>query len=127
MKLSLEDKFDIHELISRYGFMIDHKNFDRLNEIFTQEAILEFVGFDFEPCHGLSAIQQMMRNSTQHPLAHHSTNVVIDVIESQVQVLSKGIGVGHQGKVGSVTYTDQLESTTNGWRIAHRLCELRQS
>ena len=126
MSISIEDKLSIHELVSRYGYLIDEKEFDRLGEIFTEDAKFEFVGFDLDSCDGLLAIQNMMHKSTQHPLAHHATNIVIDLIEGDLRVLSKGIGVGHNGRVGSVTYKDKLQKTDRGWRIKHRICELRQ-
>ena len=62
-----------------------------------------------------------------HPLAHHATNIVVsEDADGTVRVLSKGIGVGVNGRVGSVIYRDVVVKTADGWRLAHRRAELRQ-
>jgi hypothetical protein len=64
---------------------------------------------------------------TVHPLAHHATNIVVtEDPDGTVRVLSKGIGVGNRGRVGSVTYHDVVVRTADGWRLAHRRAELRR-
>ena len=63
----------------------------------------------------------------RHPLAHHTTNVVVlQDDDGTVRVLSKGIGVGEAGRVGSVTYRDVVVRTEAGWRFASRTAELRR-
>jgi hypothetical protein len=126
VSLSVEDRLDIHQLIALYGHLIDARAFHRLDEIFTADAVFDLSGFDGTRFEGLPAIVAMMEASEQHPLAHHATNAVIEPGEP-VRVLSKGIGVGRNGRVGSVTYTDRLERTGAGWRIAERACELRRA
>ncbi len=125
MKLALEDRLDIHELIALYGHLIDARSFDRLGEIFTEDAVFDLAGFDGSCFEGLADITRMMEASQQHPLAHHATNVVIQP-GAVVRVLSKGLGVGHGGRVGSVVYRDTLRRTDQGWRICRRDCELRR-
>jgi hypothetical protein len=64
---------------------------------------------------------------TRHPLAHHSTNIVVrEEDDGTVRVLSKGIGVGAGGRVGSVTYEDVVVPTDDGWRLASRIAKLRR-
>ena len=123
--LSLEDRLDIHQLIDLYGHLIDDREFQQLHKIFTEDAIFDLIGLPGGRCEGLPAIQEMMKASTSHPLAHHATNIVIEVTAGAVSVRSKGIGVGHKGRVGSVVYRDQLQKTDQGWRIQKRLCQLR--
>ena len=131
MSLSLEDRLDIHELIARYGHLVDERHFEQLGDIFTNSATFELLGFDATPgdtsrYEGLPDIIQMMQQSEQHPLAHHATNVIVEPGDP-VRVLSKGIGVGHGGRVGSVVYRDTLRRTDKGWRISARRCELRRA
>ncbi len=45
---------------------------------------------------------------------------------ARVRVLSKGLGVGPNGRVGSVTYRDIVVRTSAGWRFAARTGELRR-
>ncbi len=124
--LTLEDRLDIHELIALYGHLIDEGSFERLVEIFTEDAVFDLSGFDGTRFEGLEAIIRMMEGSQQHPLAHHASNIVVQPGDP-VRVLSKGIGVGHGGRVGSVVYRDRLRRTESGWRISERYCELRRS
>ena len=127
MSLSVEDRLDIHQLLGLYGHLIDARQFSRLDEIFTHDAVFDLAGFDGTRYEGLVAIVQMMRDSEQHPLAHHATNIVLELEGEGVRALSKGIGVGNGGRVGSVTYTDRLVKTGSGWRIRERLCTLRRA
>ena len=46
--------------------------------------------------------------------------------EGRVAVLSKGIGVGAGGRVGSVTYRDVVVRVDGGWRLASRTVVLRR-
>ena len=117
----------IHELISLYGHLIDQRQFSRLGEIFTDNAVFDLSDYDGKSYQGLPAIQEMMLNSDEHPLAHHSTNVVVTAQADSIDVISKGIGVGAGGRVGSVTYRDRLVLTPGGWRIQERRCALRNS
>ncbi len=142
--LSLEDKFEIVELINLYGHILDRKAFDELGKIFTDEAVFDLSGFASgnsnqgqlaKAHHGLSEIVAMMTQSDQHPVAHHATNIVIDTssgsdalaageIGTEVRVQSKGIGVGRNGRVGSVVYQDVLVKYERGWRICLRKVQL---
>jgi hypothetical protein len=65
---------------------------------------------------------------SRHPLAHHTTNVVItEQPDGTATIVSKGIGVGRKGRVGSVTYNDIAVHTDQGWRLAKRVVTLRRS
>lgn len=48
------------------------------------------------------------------------------LVDGTVRVLSKGIGVGSGGRVGSVTYRDVAVRVDGGWRLASRTVELRR-
>ena len=124
-ELSTAARLAIHELISLYGHLVDQRQFSRLWEIFTDDAIFDLSGYDGKCYRGLPAIQRMMLDSNEHPLAHHATNVIVTAQADSIEVISKGIGVGAGGRVGSVTYRDQLVLTQRGWRIRERLCDLR--
>ncbi len=124
--LPAAQRLAIHELISLYGHLIDERQFSKLGQVFTDDAVFDMSQFDGNCYRGLPAIQAMMLASREHPLAHHATNIVVQTQGDRITVMSKGIGVGAKGRVGSVTYRDQLVSTPQGWRIQQRCCELRQ-
>ena len=124
--LSATERLAIHELISLYGHLIDQRQFSQLNQIFTDDAVFDLSDYDGSCYHGLPAIQALMLGSREHPLAHHATNVVVQGQAESVTVISKGVGVGASGRVGSVTYRDRLSRTPQGWRIQERCCALRR-
>ena len=124
--LSSGERLAIHELIALYGHLVDQRQFSRLGSIFTDDAVFDLGDYDGRCYRGLPAIQAMMLASSEHPLAHHATNIVVLTHPDGIEVISKGIGVGAGGRVGSVTYADRLVFTPQGWRIRERRCELRR-
>ncbi len=127
-QLSVEDRILIHELIGLYGHLIDEREFSRLDEIFTADAEFDLAGYGGVKYQGLPAIIELMMESKEHPLAHHATNIVVEqVVDGRVSVISKGIGVGHKGRVGSVVYKDYLVRLGDQWRISERKVELRSA
>ena len=124
--LPVADRLAIDELISLYGHIVDEREFSSLNKIFTDDAVFDLCGYGGQIYQGLQSIIDMMQASCEHPLAHHATNVVIlDADMDSAMVKSKGLGVGHKGRVGSVVYRDLLVRIDHGWRISERLVELR--
>lgn len=125
--LSVGDRLAIHELIALYGHIVDEHEWLRTSELFTADCRYDMTDFDLGVAVGPDEVRGMWEQSDQHPLAHHATNVVIDVdSDGIVRVLSKGIGVGGNGRVGSVTYRDIVTNTDAGWRIAERIGTLRR-
>ena len=63
-------------------------------------------------------------HDADHPLAHHTTNVVITPDgEDRARVRSKGIGVGYNHRVGSVTYDDVVVKVGGAWKVAKRVAD----
>jgi SnoaL-like domain len=126
--LDVADRLAIHELLGLYGHLIDQRRWDEFNLVFAPDAIVDGSDFGVAPLHSLAAITEAMRTERNlHPLAHHATNVVItEESDGTVRVLSKGIGVGRKGRVGSITYYDVVVRTGEGWRFSHRRAELRR-
>lgn len=120
-RLSLEDQLEIHEKIALYGHLLDEQDYLNLGEVFTDDSTFDLTGYGGVCYKGLSAIIELMQTSTEHPAAHHASNVVIENLgEGAARVKSKGLGVGHKGRVGSVTYIDLFVFTAAGWRISRR-------
>ena len=125
-ELALADRLEIHELMARYGNIIDERQFSRTREVFTADARYDLSDLDDGVMVGVEAIVAMWTASTTHPLAHHVTNVEITTEpDGTVAVYSKVIGVGYKGRVGSATYHDVVHKTDDGWRIAERVVILR--
>lgn len=126
--LPVADRLEIHELLARYGHLLDERAFDRLGEVFTEDVRYDATDFGEPVWVGLAELIEAMRAGRRHPVAHHATNVVLGVPrpDGSVPALSKGPGVGRNGRVGSATYSDLLVATSAGWRIAARSVTLRR-
>lgn len=127
--LDTADRLAIHELIGLYGIVIDERDWARAGELFTDDVVYDMSELGLGTLHGIAAVLHLWRSREDlHPLAHHATNIVITpgVDHDTASVISKGIGVGYKGRVGSVTYRDIVRRTASGWRIAHRHARLRK-
>ena len=122
------DILAIHQLLALYGHIIDEREWQRVAELFTANAVYDMSEFGLGVVHGAGAIRQLWsRSDATHPLAHHATNIVVsEDSDGIVRVISKGLGVGPNGRVGSVVYHDVVERTPAGWRFAARKGRLRQ-
>jgi hypothetical protein len=128
MTLAAEDTLAIHELLALYGHIIDAREWQRVDELFTEGARYDMREFGLGLVEGVAAIRELWsRPDAMHPLAHHATNIVVSTaVDGRVRVISKGLGVGPNGRVGSVVYHDVVERTAAGWRFAARSAVLRR-
>jgi SnoaL-like domain len=126
--LDVADRLAIQELLGLYGHIIDQRRWDEFGLVFAPDAVVDGTDFGVAPLHSVGAIAEAMRTERNlHPLAHHATNIVINEdSDGTVRVLSKGIGVGRRGRVGSITYYDVVVRTDAGWRFSYRRAELRR-
>jgi 3-phenylpropionate/cinnamic acid dioxygenase small subunit len=120
----------IHQLLGQYGHLVDAEEWDRFDELFTDDAVLDYTGVRApEVLHGRPAIQDFFR-SANHPSAHHVTNIVVTEEEGEVRVHSKFFAPftrpSHDPKrwYGG-DYHDVVVRTDDGWRFARRACAAR--
>jgi hypothetical protein len=122
MSLSADDAIEIHELVARYAHLIDGKAFRELGLVFADDATFDASDFGRPPRTGIDAIIDLMAHEHGHPLAHHSTNVVLEGrSDGSVDVRSKGLAVLQDGSLRSLTYEDVAIRTMEGWRIQTRI------
>lgn len=122
------DLFAIHDLMARYGHVIDERRWAGFADVFTADCHYDASDFGMPVWHSLQELTDGMRASDAHPVAHQATNVVVGAPEADgsVRVLSKGLGVGVKGRVGSAVYEDIAVRTDDGWRLASRIATLRR-
>ena len=122
--LDLEDRLDLHELAARYGDIIDDRDWQALDRIFTEDAIFEVI--DLVRMEGLAEIKRYMHEEGRHPLAHLITNIHVAQDADGVRLRCRGVfpisapggGPGHRVFHGS--YYDRVVKTSAGWRIKER-------
>lgn len=126
--LESADRLAIHEVLALYGHLVDERQWDALGRVFTTDVVYDATDFAMPVTRGLRELVAEWTSDAgmaRHPLAHHATNIVVtEEPDGTVRVLSKGIGVGAGGRVGSVTYRDVAVPTAEGWRLAERVVVL---
>lgn len=121
-ELATADVLQLHELVARYAHIIDRKEFADLAEIFTEDATFDASDFGRPACSGVKELVALMSNESDHPQAHHATNVVLDPCDDDTaRILSKGLAVLASGRVQSLVYYDLAVRTPAGWRLRSRV------
>lgn len=122
--ISAEDRIAVHETIALHGHLVDDHEWDRLGEVFADDVVFDVTEYGYGRLHGLQAMQELVRNSSDpsnQPLGHHVTNIVIVGHDRQnVRVRSKALAVAADGTSTSAVYDDVLRREPQGWRIGHR-------
>ncbi len=116
------DRIRIHELIDLHGHLVDEGEFDRFDELFTDDVVHDVTALGGTELVGPQAIAEAgLALGAANPLGHHVTNIVVtEVARDRALARSKAIAVMADGTVGSVVHLDELRRTDRGWRIAVR-------
>ena len=125
--LDIAQRLELHELAARYGNVMDDRDWGRLSILFTDDAVFSIRSLSSDVAgqwDGLAAIREMLEHS-EHPVAHHVTNVEVLDAGSEVRLRFKVAGPGRSGAVGSADYDDVVTQTPDGWRIAAHHVVLR--
>lgn len=123
MALTTEDRREITETLSLLGHLADSGRADRLEEVFTPDAVYDLTAAGLGAFSGIDAIRQASERIGAHgPVAHHLTNVVVGGEEDGVvSVLSKGLLLMADGRVESIVVADDVRRHGGGWRIARHV------
>ncbi len=116
-----KDHVEIVQLLARYTHIVDAAAWDGLGEIFTEDGTMTVTGIH-DTHRGLAALRELYGVKMNHPLAHHSTSVVVEACDGDTaSVVSKWVTVRIDGQTGTGVYRDELVRTPGGWRIAARV------
>jgi 3-phenylpropionate/cinnamic acid dioxygenase small subunit len=125
----LADRVAVIDVLHRYAFAIDTRNWSAFRTLFTDDVIADFVGWrrwtdleswakDFETGHA-----EMV--STQHVMA----NEIVEIDGDEARSLCHAVNrtnrpdPAESASVGC-TYDDRLVRTASGWKIAQRTCRI---
>lgn len=122
-ELTTEDHRAIDRILALAGHILDRGELDRLEEIFTPEAVYDLGDVGAGTFEGIDAIRNGARTlGAGNPVAHHITNIVItDHKDDQAAAQSKGLIIMADGSVASVTHRDTLRHENGNWRISRRV------
>jgi len=126
VSVNLEDRLELHELPGRYGDAIDDRDWDRLDRIFTDDAVFDLTGVGARVCEGLDDIKAFMDVEARHPRTHMMTNIYVDETDGGVKMSFRIVALLPEGKVGTASYYDEVVKTDAGWRVCHRITTLRR-
>lgn len=124
----ISDRLEIQDLIARYAYAIDDRNWDGLDQVFTPDAIIDYteVGGQRGRRDEIKAyLADAMSNFSgfQHMAA--TTELKLDGDKATARtILFNPMLVDENGKqrvffVG-LWYCDKMERTADGWRIVER-------
>ncbi|MBB3043173.1 nuclear transport factor 2 family protein [Nocardioides soli] len=124
----IEDKFEIQDLAHLYGFVMDERDLDGLDRLFTQDAHLGSEDGVFN-ADGLETIAKTYQGRYDVLGAtNHFAHAVITRFDDGDPDVAYGLVSGHaevvrQGEtmVVALRYHDVYRRTERGWRIADRV------
>jgi 3-phenylpropionate/cinnamic acid dioxygenase small subunit len=124
MLSTVEDVIAIQQLLALHGHLIDGREFDRFDELFTIDAVYDVSALGQGVIEGRDDFRKVsaaFASDERNPVGHHVTSVIVEESTGDTAtVRSKGMGVLRDGTIGSVTYLDRVVRTPAGWRIATR-------
>ena len=135
MTLSLQemsDRFEIQDLLYRYADAIDQERFDELNDVFAEDAHIDysvFGGSVGDRAHTIAFLKKAMPMfpNTQHSNANVQIQVKGDRATGRVMCFNpqevRLPGGGSQIFMLGLWYVDEYVRTKAGWRISKRVEE----
>ncbi len=118
---------EIEDLILEYAIALDRKDYDLLDNIFTPDAHVEYLGIG--DCHGCDAVKGLVTGvleqcaETQHMLSNIRIKLNGDTATASCYLQAIHVGKGdHEGQLLTIwgEYLDELILTDSGWRISKR-------
>lgn len=120
------DRLELHELPGRYGDAIDDRDWDRLGQIFTDDAVFDLTDLGSPRLEGLPEIKRYMDEDADHPRTHMMTNIYVDETPGGVTLRFRIVALLPERRVGTASYYDDVVKTPAGWRVKHRVLTLRR-
>ncbi len=135
MTMSLQevsDRFEVQDLLADYAHAIDQKNWDALDDIFTEDAFIDYSVMGGAKG-SLPEIKKFLAEAmtifphTQHLVANMQIRLKGDEGSGRImchnpQVMNLGEGKRHVFVLG-LWYLDEYVRTPKGWRIRRRVEE----
>ena len=134
MTMSIEeisDRMEIQDLLVRYCYAVDHREFDDLVNVFTPDAVIDYSvygGSVGNPTETIAFLKESMPMfaSFQHMIS--TSRIEIDGDTAKVKTICHNPMVMPMGEefivfTCGLWYVDELVRTPAGWRIAKRVEE----
>jgi 3-phenylpropionate/cinnamic acid dioxygenase small subunit len=134
MSLSYEDRSAIEQLLFRYAWMVDRREWGSMDAVFAPDATIDYAstgGPGALPYR--EALAWLDRALAPWPInLHHITNIMIEIDGDRGKArcyFTAPMGrVAPDGGREFITnagfYLDEIVRTSDGWRIAARFCDM---
>ncbi|HEX3839734.1 MAG TPA: nuclear transport factor 2 family protein [Acidimicrobiales bacterium] len=122
----LIDKDQIIDLVHRYSYCVDHRLYDEVVELFTEDCLVDY-GPGIAPLRSRADLRQMFGHPDGGFVAtsHHNANVFITFEDLDHASVRTSVYAWHLRADGSTPrvwgyYHDSVVRLLDGWRIAER-------
>lgn len=124
--LTPEDRIELHELVARYGNVVDDCDLDALGTVYVDDAELLLLAGSGRKVrkHGLAEIGEFLASSNSAN-AHILTNITTAVEGDDVVLRYRMAPPKGADALFSIDYRDVCVHTDVGWRIAHHTILMR--
>jgi ketosteroid isomerase-like protein len=124
----MSDRFEIQDLMVGYCYAVDDRDFDALDQYFTDDAVIDYT--EMVPVKGsLREIKEFLRVSLapitnfQHAVSTTQYKIDGDIAESRTVCSNPMVVPGDDGQPQTLFfglwYIHQFRRTADGWRISH--------
>jgi hypothetical protein len=127
----ISDRLEIQDLMVRYSYAIDNRDWDALDDVFTPDAHIDYSVFggsvgNLEETKKFLAEAMPMFSTLQHMVSGTSMQIDGDTARTKTQChnpMTLGDEENPDLMVCGLWYVDQLVRTPDGWRIKERVEE----
>ncbi|WP_114327896.1 nuclear transport factor 2 family protein [Rhodococcus sp. Eu-32] len=121
------DSWAVHELLARYGHVVDNQAWDELPSVFTADVRLdaEFADGEFRVVTGLDRLREFLEGFDSRR-SHHTLNTILEVdADGIVHAWSRFLVVEFDATSLTGDYVDEIVDTADGPRIGKRRISTR--
>jgi len=122
----LIDKDQIIDLVHEYSYCVDHRRYDEVVELFTEDCVVDY-GPGIAPVRSRARLREMFGRGGGGFTAtsHHNANVLVTFDGADRASVRTAVYAWHQRADGVTPrlwgyYHDAVVRLPEGWRIAHR-------
>jgi SnoaL-like domain len=122
----LVDKDQIIDLVHRYSYCVDHRLYDEVVELFTEDCVVDY-GPGWPPAQSRVDLRQMLGHpdGAYAATSHHNANVLVTFENPNQASVSTSVYAWHRRADGTTPrlwgyYHDSVVRLPEGWLIAER-------
>jgi 3-phenylpropionate/cinnamic acid dioxygenase small subunit len=119
-------KDEIMDLVHRYSYCVDHRLYDEVVELFTDDCVVDY-GPEYRTARSAADLRRLLANPEGGFVAtsHHNANVLVTFEDPDHASVHTSVYAWHQRSDGVTPrlwgyYHDSVVRLADGWRIAER-------